>query len=70
MLLLHEPARLVGADRDGREIEALIALPRTEVLAGALEVAAVARIAGEVEVKVGGKDRKAAPQRLHAAVPQ
>jgi hypothetical protein len=65
VLELHEPARLVGADRQQGEVEAAA---RGEARARVGEVGRVAGVAGEVDVEAGREQRVAAPQRAHAVV--
>src|SRR5262249_56696723 len=53
----HEPARLVGADRDRGEVEA------AEARADVCEIPGIARVAGEEERKLGMAQHPAAPER-------
>src|SRR5258706_9319730 len=62
MLCLHEPARLIGADGNGGQVEA------AETLADVLEVVRIAGVAAKNELKARSLDHPAAPQRLIAVV--
>ena len=67
VLRAHEPARLVGADRDQRQVEAAPrAMARREARVDVGEVLRVRRVAREEDLEVGREDRVAAPERLHA----
>ena len=71
VLLGHEPARLVGADRDEGDVEAAAQrrrLARREPFADVGEVFRVAGVAGEEEMQVGREHREAAPERLESVV--
>ena len=67
VLLLHEPARLVGADRQQRQVEAAVrrSLAAGEARADIGEVLRVAGVAGEEGLEVGREHGVAAPERLH-----
>ena len=67
VLLLHEPARLVGADRQQRQVEAAIrrSVAAGEARADVGEVLRVAGVAGEEDLEVGREHGVAAPERRH-----
>jgi len=66
MLRAHEPARLVGADRNQRDVEAASGtVARGEALVDVGEVLRVGGVAGEEQLERGREDGVAAPQRLH-----
>ena len=65
VLVLHEPARRIGADGDEGDVEAAALvglLPLGQALADADEVARVAGVAGVEQLAVRREHRKAAPQ--------
>ena len=57
VLLLHEPARLVGADRQQRHVH------DSATTADLRELRAVPRVAGEIHGSIGRFDHEPAPQR-------
>ncbi len=58
--VFHEPARLVGADREQREVD------RPQASADLAEMRSVSGIAGEEDSASGDRDDEASPQRAIA----
>ena len=54
---LHEPARLVRADRQQRQID------RAEPLPDVAEEGRIRGVAGEIDARAAGRQHEAAPQR-------
>ena len=68
MLLCHEPAGFVGAQRQQRDVEAALRLAIGEVALDVAEVLGVAGVSGEEEVLIRREDGPAAPQGVQAVV--